>query len=349
MGKRTEGLDLLKLICAFLVLAAHRQFPKPIGPYLTVLARLTVPIFCMITGYFSLSRVSAADGHTRFVYRGGYKNLWKVLKLVLLSNGLYLLIGICDHLSDGKLEKYLDSVLGPIALQRTLIYNSSPIAKQLWYLHALLYAVFVIVTMDKLKLRKVLYALTPFLVIGDFVLGHYSIFVFGKVFPVRYTRNWLFFVLPNLCAGMMLKEYDIVERTRKYHRLMVLASILFTVGSLLEYRMFRHIIKSDVRANYVCTVIAAVFIFISFAQIEALPGRFLKFLAKLGREASLGIYIIHIYFVDHLAPFFNRIGLRAFFKSCAPLVVFTLSTIVVCLYNAIKRRLTRRRASTSNP
>lgn len=49
---RAENIDVLKAICAFLVVCIHVPFPGKMGAYFTTLTRVAVPIFFMITGYF---------------------------------------------------------------------------------------------------------------------------------------------------------------------------------------------------------------------------------------------------------------------------------------------------------
>lgn len=50
--KRYEGLDILKLICAFLVICIHVPTSLRIYENIVVLSRVAVPIFFMITGFF---------------------------------------------------------------------------------------------------------------------------------------------------------------------------------------------------------------------------------------------------------------------------------------------------------
>jgi len=350
MNKRKEGLDLLRLICAFWVISAHKPFPGTVGMVLAVFARMIVPIFLMITGFFSLSKVSNGnDGRPVFAIRGGYAGLVKPLKLLFLSNGLYLVIGICDHLADGTVQEYLQDVFSWEKIRDMLIFNKSPFAYHLWYLFALVYALAFVITMDKLGLRKVLYVLTPFLIAADFIFGRYSKFILGRYFPVAYTRNWLIFVTPNLCLGMMLKEYNIVERMRKHRTAIGLAALLFMAGSVFEYKLFKDMLRSGTRANYVCAVVGSILLFIWFAQIGEFRSWLLSKLSWLGREASAGIYVIHLFFMDHLKPLMKQLGLSRVYKNYAPLIIFVLSAITVCLYNAVKNYIkSRSKPSESN-
>ena len=56
---RAASLDVLKAICAFLVVCIHVPFPGKVGEYFTALTRVAVPIFFMITGFFHADVVLA--------------------------------------------------------------------------------------------------------------------------------------------------------------------------------------------------------------------------------------------------------------------------------------------------
>lgn len=50
--ERQDAFDILKAVCAFLIVCIHIPFPGAAGAYFTALTRIAVPIFFMITGYF---------------------------------------------------------------------------------------------------------------------------------------------------------------------------------------------------------------------------------------------------------------------------------------------------------
>ena len=49
---RADNIDILKALCAFLIVCIHVPFPGKVGAYFTTLTRVAVPVFFMITGYF---------------------------------------------------------------------------------------------------------------------------------------------------------------------------------------------------------------------------------------------------------------------------------------------------------
>ena len=62
MQTRNTGIDILRFICAFLVVCIHAPFPGIIGGCVKAVSRIAVPIFFMSTGYFLVSPVKLGGG-----------------------------------------------------------------------------------------------------------------------------------------------------------------------------------------------------------------------------------------------------------------------------------------------
>lgn len=82
---RADNIDILKAICAFLIVCIHVPFPGKEGPYFTALTRIAVPIFFMITGYF-YSDVVAQHKEKR--------QIMKIFYLVIEANMFYFIWNI---------------------------------------------------------------------------------------------------------------------------------------------------------------------------------------------------------------------------------------------------------------
>ena len=54
---------------------------------------------------------------------------------------------------------------------------------------------------DKLKIEKCLVFAAPFLLMGDLILGKYSVLLLGREFPYILVRNFLFVGIPYFCIG----------------------------------------------------------------------------------------------------------------------------------------------------
>ncbi|MBQ1991839.1 MAG: acyltransferase family protein, partial [Clostridia bacterium] len=90
--QRNNGLDLLKTICAFMIICVHAPFPGLLGDIFTPLARIAVPVFFMITGYYySLTKERKKEK----------KQIIKVLKLFLSANVLYVFWSLVKVVMNG--------------------------------------------------------------------------------------------------------------------------------------------------------------------------------------------------------------------------------------------------------
>ena len=66
-NSRKDSFDVVKCFAAFFVVQLH-TIPATVCPLLNVIARLAVPLFFLITGYYytSIVDISAADRRARF-------------------------------------------------------------------------------------------------------------------------------------------------------------------------------------------------------------------------------------------------------------------------------------------
>lgn len=88
-----------------------------------------------------------------------------------------------------------------------LIFNENPFAGHLWYLGAYLYVLLIMVAVDKYNLWKYMLWFTPLLLMGDLVLGKYSLLLLGKEYPFVYVRNFLFVGIPYFMLGIWFKKH----------------------------------------------------------------------------------------------------------------------------------------------
>lgn len=77
--KRSASIDALKIIMAFLVVCLHMPFPGRLGILVNVIARIAVPCFFVISGFFSYkfhstedcNKLSSNSTKFNFIIRGG--------------------------------------------------------------------------------------------------------------------------------------------------------------------------------------------------------------------------------------------------------------------------------------
>lgn len=324
---RNRGIDLLKYVCAFLVVCIHMAYPGKV--WLEPLSRFAVPIFFMITGFFyaDTCRRGKEDAQIR-----------KILKLTLLANGLFLVwSALWSAVSS---EGSFTSLFSAKVWLDFLLLNDSPFSGHLWYLGALLYVLVLIRLFEKKWDRRMLYPLIPLLLAANLLLGTYARSLFGVELPRVYSRNFLLAGLPFFLLGDLLRSHS-----KAYSVPLLLAWIaLSALGTSLENFL---LLQTDLLVNkdlFLSTPALAVALFLLVIRCapffdRPILTRVCHFVAPL----SVYIYIFHPILdalthkgVKILGTFLPAIP--ELYKLCSPIVVFTVCTAFAWLADKCKGR-----------
>ena len=310
--KRLNNLDILKAICAFLVICIHISYKGKIENIIMPLCRIAVPIFFMITGYF-YHKTSKKP----------LKQIKKIFLLIVLSNLLYIII---NTIINGNM-----TVPNKEEIKNSFLYNSSPFSFQLWYLNALLYVLIIAYLSDKLKIRKYLYYFIPFLLLTNIVYGEYSIVVLNKDFDPIYMRNFLFMGLPFFLLGdLVYKNEDKLKEKLSTGKLSIMI-LIFAATTIVEEYMLDEIKKNAIGDLYISTIFLAVAIFIYAIKIRQVDIK--NKLAIIGRKYSTYIFVIHVMFIT----LFNKyIVSNNILNNVIQIIIFFASLLVAMSYVKIK-------------
>lgn len=244
--QRTLSIDILKSICAFLVVCIHVPFPGVVGEYFTALTRIAVPIFFMITGYF----------HSDIMKKcGEVKQIRKIFVLFLEANLLYFMWKLFLAVLNNNTTSFFKSTFSINTGVKFLFLNESPFNGHLWYLGAILYVLLIISIADRLNCEKLLYILIPVLLLGDLILGKYSLIFWSREFPYILVRNFLFVGIPYFCIGCLIKSGLGRNISRKTLSALVL---FFSFTSLLERFILVSTDMNSTRDHYISTTLLAI-------------------------------------------------------------------------------------------
>lgn len=251
------------------------------------------------------------------------RQIKKIAILFLEANLMYCLWDLIYGLLSGN-----NPVINLKSLVKFVLLNESPFSGHLWYLGAILYTLIIVYLLDKIGCKKIMYWITPVLLIGDLIIGKYSILIFGREFPYIVVRNCLFVGIPYFSIGMMMKENSI--RIGKW------GILLFTLTTVLE----RYLLVSNglnaTRDQYISTTFLAIAVF-SFAL--EYKGKVNETVAKIGRDYSTWIYIIHPIFITCFGYVVSKLGLHILWGYVGPVVVFLVSLIFVAFASEIKNKV----------
>lgn len=286
------------------------------GGYLVALARIGVPVFLMISGYFY--KEETANSQIR-----------RIMVLLLSTNLLYFLWLHFYSVISGKNPNFS---LTAISVVRFVFFNESPFAGHLWYLGAILYTRVVYLLVGGKKWRKALYYFTPFLLLGDLILGKYSLLFLHREFPYIIVRNWLFVGIPYFTIGLLMNENNF--------RIGIWGIPVFSLTTFIERWLLETSGMNAARDHYISTTFLAVAVF-SFAL--EYKGKVGSRIEKAGRVCSTGIYIVHPIFITCYAYIIRRFELETIWGYIAPVIVFTTSLAFVTVFHWISMNVKSKR------
>lgn len=193
--QRDRGIDILRCMAAFFVIVIHCDtelflFNNTAGLIFNALSRMGVGCFFLISGYFLPLVIERGQTHN---------HLFKVFKLAVTSFTLYILFFIIyDWLFS---ENPMNSVRVMCSLTnvvKLIVLNLTAPPYHLWYLFALLYVIPVVALLYHYKNKKYLLAISALLIIGGISFAYMG---YGLL-----QRNWLFYGVPFVGVGILLRE-----------------------------------------------------------------------------------------------------------------------------------------------
>ena len=270
----------------------------------------------------------------------GSRQIRKIFILMITGNAIYFAWKLIIAVIKQEVSSFFYSVFTIKNIAKLIIFNQTHLQSHLWYLGAILY-VLVFVTIifrwnEKKAQRLLLYA-TPILLLGNLIMGKYSLCIFNEEFPYFFSRNWLFDGLPFFCIGMLIKNKEIRIEKRKLIYIIIL-SFLTTVFErfFLDYNNL-----NTTRDFYLSTAFLATSIFLFFLDyIENTD----NIVSLIGRRYSTWIYILHPIFIKLLGKITKQIGMKYIFSPVRPIVVFLITAFVVDLFIRIQEKMNQRKS-----
>lgn len=318
LGKRNNGFDFLKYICAFLIICIHSDYQG--AEFIKPIARIAVPIFFMITGYFYSSICEA--GRQRIQIR-------KILLIAIFSNVLYLLWALLiELLAKGSISAKFTSWLDAGVWIRFLFLNESPFRSHLWYLSALIYVLIIVYRLGSVGIyTNSMYSLIPLLLCTNLVLGNYSVLIFERAVDLEFSRNFLFIGLPCFLFGdLLFRRANSIQLRNAYLWLILIFSIILTYLEriwLVQNNAFQN---SDFFIGTIFTAYAI------FSLVKNNPRYFQNkvalTIAWMGRELSLGLYIFNVIVRTIMVEVIKKIG--SLFPAVEAVCFYITPLIMLC-------------------
>ncbi len=305
---RTMSIDLIKVLCFFLVVLIHVPFPGKIGGMFTAYARVAVPMYFALSGYFYSEKVD------------NIKKAVSYLRIYIVLNIMWSLIyEYMKHSSFEELAEYSKLSFNGLGFVKCILFGEAFGNEYLWFLHALAFVYFAVYIGDKIRfyvldkrLIIILFMAQVFIMIMQYSILNLSV-------PSWITRNWIFTGLPFFGMGYLLKN---VKFTVKFHGKVVVEILAGIIIICMEYIVFGR------QELYFGTMITLFGLFDIIKNITMKD----SFIARLGRY-SMGLYLIHpaIWLAVQITEL--HFGKNQFILWMNPVIVICVSVIVILLYN----------------
>lgn len=329
MVKKTAIFDIVKFVCAFLVIAIH-TFPfQGVNEHLNTfvvsgLARIAVPLFFVMSAYFFFQHKDS-NAHIK-------KYISKIGKIYILWSLLYFPFFLWINKESGLILTICKFIWN-------FFVNGS--YYHLWFLPALIFAFIIVHILKKYLDDKQLWILSMILYGIGYVGNIYTAYLvevpmIGSLFALYLrvfdtTRNGLFFGIPFVILGYMCAKHK--PSNTKYGIFTMISFLIF----LIEVALLNAFdILTSLSSMYL-SLIPLIYAILRWMQKIELPIRKGHFLL---RKMSLLIYVSHIIFVILIGMMFgNTNNLIQYILVCMTTLLFSMSVIVAAKYIPILKHL----------
>ena len=318
-GTHIHSIDVMRIIMAFLVVVIHVPFDGKAGSVFITYGKTAVPFFLVICGYF-LYRDDSKEMMKRLI-----KQTKRIFIFFVASNLFYaachaVYLKVTQGSFDGMRECFTAKALTDFAL-----YNLSPFSEHLWYLGSLLYALLIMLLLNKLKLMKYFMFTAPLLVAAYVVLSHLGIGTSVQL------RNAVLVGLGYTMMGMLIRRFEkkILDHKATAPVLWIL-TVICCVTAIVELNGY----KQGIAVPFVsCEILIYLIALLCLKYPDFGMGTFAEW---LGRECTLTVYIMHMAVLYLML----MTGNDSFFGKYGAVTVFVVTTFIAAVYKSIKNAVT---------
>ena len=311
--KRIHSIDTLRIVMAFLVVTIHIPFNGKVGNVFITYGKVAVPFFLVVCGYF-LYRNNSEEMMKRLK-----KQTIRMLIFYVGSNVLYFIADVILAKIDGTSVYYSTKQIADFVL-----YNMSPFSEHLWFFGSLLYALVILMVLNKFKAINYAMFASPLLICAYVVLSHLN------VAESYVLRNTILVGLPYTMMGMMIKRYE--NRLLKVKvPIYWLATLILCVATIFELNSY----KQGVNVPFISTELLVYVIVILCLKYPNFGKGTLA--EKMGTKLSLPIYVLHILpimFIGYVIP--SNTGL---ISNYGAITIFVITALLSALYVFIKKMI----------
>lgn len=312
--QKNYTLELIKLFASYMVVFIHIMFYGKMGIIMDALARFAVPLFFLISGYYSFQIKPE-----------------KIIKRIRHISGLIIFATVCYTLFNiailflkgtvGGIDSYFEQYLNIGTLIKFFIFNVPVSSVHLWYLLAMVYVyvVFYFVTILRLN-EKVIFIVSFSLLFLHILLGE-CLSVLKIVVPIPIVRNFALMGIPFFALGLFTKKHE--NKVRSIPNYVLIITVAVGIFESLLSRYFFG--KNELYVGSLLVLFAIVTVFIKYPIVKYPP--FLNALSG----CSTYVYIFHIMISSVVLKIYKLFAIdfntSIILKYAHPIIVCVASTV----------------------
>lgn len=303
-AKTHEGINLLKGISCIIVIFLHCTFPGILGEGIIYALRFPVPIFFMVSGYFSYYR------EEQWIL----SKMKSTFKMIFWTEIFYGIWGILSNFPQ-TYERFISAVQSPIkTLFCGTIFNGT-----LWYLYSIFWTWFLLYILRKITSGDKYYLLIPLLLIIQIFGRLYFQNVYNINENIFLFRNAIIFGLPYTLIGSSIAEYE----KKIFSEYKELIKFLFISGGICM--ISEYIISRQYMDSHVSTVLISIGLFLTALAHPKVNRKISKQFVYIGEKLSMWIYLIHLFVIEIITIAVEHTKLADYYLAAM------LKPILVCI------------------
>ena len=285
--KHNLNIDLLKALCAFMVIIAHLGKDCPL--YIRHITSLAVPIFMILSSYFLFKKITIIDIKKRFFRLSVPLVGWSVIYFII-------------YLLQGKNVTIYDF------LWQSITGHSPLLNPSMWFSNNLIILTLFIFLLFK-NFKNYFFLIILFLLAFSYLLEYSGINheLFGNLRDeLKYPLGRLTEMVPFMATGILFAKYNIFNRIQK--------KFLFLLIPLFYFGQKYFFISVPNGFNYgglklLLLSVLLVLIFASIPQTKGVCNKVLSFIT----QNTMGVYCVHRLIETFLHSYFFK---EDFFYCC---------------------------------
>lgn len=306
--KVNRCLNFIKAICCIGVVYMHSPFPNKLGNIVSYILKFAVPVFFMISGYFSYYE-RKDDRIDRLP-----KKIIHILKLLVIAELVYAVEYLIKN--NGIPQYSFSEILSKIFVGT--FFNGT-----LWFLYALVWSYVLLYFIYKTGKEKWFYYMAPIILIVHVISR--IIIKNQEWYNVYFYRNFLMYGLPFVLMGSYIRFNEKKIKSICSNKICISGIIIGELIMMGEWFLTKTAV--DI---YIGTIIASLYIFI-FAIMN--PEKYVnKHFEFIGAKLSMYVYIIHLFAIEIASEYICKSSIM---KYLVPIIAIIISLIFAYIIDFI--------------